>query len=42
MKSLCELLKVLCTERFWGEIVIRFQDGAPILVEKTQTIKFEK
>lgn len=34
-----ELLAQLVRQRFWGALEVSFQDGQPLLIRKTQTIK---
>jgi len=39
MESVIKLLMVLVKEKFWGEIIIKFQNGKPVIVNKNEQIK---
>ena len=39
MKWLYNLIEALMKERFWGEVIIKFRDGKPVIVDKNQQIK---
>jgi hypothetical protein len=39
MESLFKLIKALITNRFNGELVIRFANGKVIIIKKTESIK---
>jgi hypothetical protein len=42
VEEVAEILAELSSERFWGEVTIKFQNGKPILVTKAEQIKIEK
>jgi hypothetical protein len=40
IKQIIELINKLYHERFFGEIVFKFENGVPTIGKKTESIKF--
>ena len=38
METLIKLLRTMTKEKFWGELTIRFKDGKPIVINKSEQI----
>ena len=39
--ALLKIIQTLIEERFWGQIVIKFKDGEPIIIHREQQIKLK-
>ena len=39
MLEITAIFNQLCESRFWGEVLVTFKNGVPILVSKTEQIK---
>jgi hypothetical protein len=39
MQRVIELIRELVANRFWGELVVKFEGGKVVLVKKTENIK---
>lgn len=42
VEEVSEILAELSSREFWGEVTIRFQNGKPVVVTKSEQIKIEK
>ena len=40
--NLFYLIDSLIEENFWGQIIVSFQNGEPVVVERSQRIKLDK
>ena len=40
-KSILDVLKRTVTEKFWGEVIIKFKDGKPVFVKTVETIRVD-
>jgi hypothetical protein len=41
MNKLIELIQLLMKNKFWGEVTIKFKDGAPVSIVKNEQIKID-
>jgi hypothetical protein len=42
MNDIEEILRKAATPGFWGQVQVDYQDGVPVIVRKTETIKLRK
>lgn len=42
IEALLKVIQTLVEDRFWGQIVIKFKDGEPIIIEQNKQIKLTK
>lgn len=39
--ALLKVIQTLIEQRFWGQIIINFKDGEPIIINKNEQIKLD-
>ena len=42
IEALLKIIQTLMEDRFWGQIIIKFKDGEPIIIEQNKQIKLER
>lgn len=42
IETILKIIQALVEDRFWGQIVIKFKDGEPIIIEQNKQIKLGK
>ncbi len=42
IETLLKVIQRLIEDRFWGQIIIKFKDGEPIIIEQNKQIKLDK
>ncbi len=42
IEPLLKIIEILVEDRFWGQIIIKFKDGEPIIIEQNKQIKLSK
>jgi hypothetical protein len=40
--ALLKIIQTLVEQRFWGQIIIKFKDGEPIIIEENKQIKLNQ
>ena len=41
ISKIIEFIKKIMTEHFWGEVVIKFKNGRPVLITTVQQTKID-
>jgi hypothetical protein len=42
IEAILKIIQTLMEDRFWGQIIIKFKDGEPIIIEENRQIKLNK